>query len=107
MTPTGRNERLLHHTNTPLLHLLTHPLLHLCPPATYGMTPTGRNERLLAINKLLSRADITARKLNTGELTRKEDRKILRNKPALLAEKKVRPTQHPCYGTHPTTRHTG
>ena len=57
--------------------------------ATYGMTPTGRNERLLAINKLLSRADITARKLNMGELTKKEDRKILRNKPALLAEKKV------------------
>lgn len=57
--------------------------------ATYGMTPTGRNERLLAINKLLSRADITARKLNAGELTRKEDRKILRNKAALLAEKKL------------------
>ena len=57
--------------------------------ATYGMTPTGRNERLLAINKLLSRADITARKLNSGELTRKEDRKILRNKAALLAEKKL------------------
>ena len=57
--------------------------------ATYGMTPTGRSERLLAINKLLSRADITARKLNAGEVTRKEDRKVLRNKAALLAEKKL------------------
>ena len=57
--------------------------------ATYGMNPQMRNERILTLDKLIAKADITTRKLNMGEVTLKDDRKIMRNRDEYIIEKKL------------------